>query len=148
MSCVTLLAADKPLPFLEPQGARSLAGRDFTVSAPGFSVGEHAYYRRAVEALGFEIKPFQVELDLAVCEDDLRLLTAYIRENFSPGEELELWSLWVGEGGGERPRYRHCALRELDMNRLRFLREPQYEPDHTGEFPEGLISQICLTVTV
>ncbi len=148
MSRVLLLAAEKPLPLLEPHGTRTLSGGGVTVAAPGFSVSEHTYYQAAVEALGFAMMPFRAELDLIACEDDLRCLTAYIRESFSPGEALELWSLWVGDGGGERPRVRRCALRELDMKTLRFLCEPQYEPDYTGDFPEGLISQICLTVTV
>lgn len=148
MSRVLLLAAEKPLPLLEPRGTRTSSGGGFAVATPGFSVSKHTYYQAAVEALGFAMMPFRAELDLIAREDDLHLLTAYLRRHFSPGEELELWSLWVGDGGGERPRYRHCALRELDMNTLRFLCELQYEPDYTGDFPEGLISQICLTVTV
>ncbi len=148
MSRVMLLTADKALPLLEPQGTRTSSGGGFTVSVPGFSVSEHTYYKTAVEALGFGMKPFRYELDLTACEDDLRRLTAYLRQHFFPGEELELWSLWVGTGGGERPRFRRRAFRELDMDSLRLLCEPQYEPDCTGDFPEGLLSQICLTVTV
>ncbi len=148
MSRVLLLASEKPVPLLEPRGTRTLSAGGTTVTAPGFSVSEHTYYQAAVEALGFAMMPFRAELDLTPREDDLHLFTAYIRESFSPGEALELWSLWVGDGGGERPLYRHCALRDLDMARLRLLCEPQYEPDYTGDFPKGLISQICLTVTV
>ena len=148
MSRVLLLASEKPVPLMAPRGTRTWSGGGVTVTAPGFSVSEHTYYQGAVEALGFAMMPFRAQLDLAPCEDDMRLLKAYIRENFSSGEALELWSLWVGGGGGKRPRVRHCALRELELERLRLLCEPSYEPDYTGDFPKGLISQICLTVTV
>ena len=147
MSHVLLLASEKPVPLLEPRGTRTLSGGGVTVTVPGFSVSEHTYYQAAVEALGFVMMPFRYELDMCGDENDLRSLSEYLKANFSPGEELELWSLWVGDGGGERPRYRHCALRELDRERLRLLCEPPHGPDYTGDFPNGLISQICLTIT-
>ncbi len=107
----------------------------------------HEYYRFDVDVLGFVMKPFRYELDVCGHENDLRSLKDYLKANFSPGEELELWSLWVGTGGGERPRRYRCALPEFGLKALGLLTESQYEPDYEGEFPDGLISQICLTIT-
>lgn len=126
MSRVYVLAVDKPL--------RKL--------------GELNYYRFAVDELGFDLKPFQYELDLQPDQTSLDHLLAYLRENFSPGEEAELWSLWVGTGGGTRPRRYRGRLADFDLDTLAMLTETQYEPDLTQEFPDGLISQICLTVEV
>ena len=154
MSHVSLIAADKELPLCDKREYR-----ESTVTAPnnehftigftrGFAVTEHSYYRDAVDGLGLEIKPFRYALDFECCEADLNQLLIYLKENFSPGEEAELWSLWVGSGGGERPvRYRG-GLPEFDLDTLGMLTETQYEPDLTGEYPDGLISQICLTVVI
>ena len=154
MSRVYLIAADKELPLCDKREYR-----ESTVAVPnnehvtigftcGFAVTEHSYYRDAVDGLGFEIKPFQYELTLEQCETDLNHLLTYLRENFSPGEEVELWSLWVGSGHGERPVRHRGRLSEFDLDTLGMLTETQYEPDLTGEYPDGLISQICLTVEV
>ena len=154
MSQVYLIAADKELPLCDRREYRESA-----VTVPnnehvmigctrGFAVTEHIYYRDAVDGLGLEIKPFQYALDFECCEADLNHLLAYLRENFSPGEEAELWSLWVGSGGGERPvRYRG-RLPEFDLDTLGMLTEMQYEPDITRKYPGGLISQICITVEI
>ena len=154
MSHVCLIAADKELPLCDKQEYR-----ESTVTVPnnehvtigctrGFAVMEHSYYRDSTDCLDYEMKPFQYELTPERCETDLNHLLTYLRENFSPGEEVELWSLWVGDGHGERPiRYRG-RLSEFDLDTLGMLTELQKEPDLTGEFPDGLFSQICVTVEV
>ncbi len=111
-------------------------------------VGPHEYYRSAVDELGFAMKPFQYELEPGRCQADLDHLLAYLGENLSSGETVELWSLWVGDGGGTRPRRYRGKLSAFDLDTLGMLTETQYEPDLTGEFPDGLISQICLTVDI
>ena len=103
--------------------------------------------RFIADELGLELKPFQYELDFEPCQTDLDLLLAYLRENLAPGEEVELWSLWVGSGGG-RVRHYRGRLSEFDLDTLGMLTETQYEPDLTGEFPDGLICQVCLTVEI
>ena len=147
MSRVILIAADKELPLCDRREYRESAAGGATVGfLRGFQVAERRYYRDAVDALGFEMKSFQYELSLERCRTDLNRLLDYLRANFAPGEEAELWSLWVGNGGGTRPvRYRG-KLPEFDLDTLGMLTEIQYEPDLTGEFPAGLISQICVAV--
>ena len=137
MSHVSLIAADRPLPLEEPE----------EMACPGgFRVLPHVYYRDAEDALGLERKPFAYELDLDRSQSSLAGLLSYLRKNLSSGEEAELWSLWVGEGGGTRPRHYRGRVSDFDLETLEMLTELQYEPDLTGEFPDGLISQVCLTV--
>ena len=141
MSRVLLLAADRGLPLYDVSGGEA-GHRD------SFRVQDHEYYREAVDALEFSMKPYQYELELGGSGRCLRLLKEYLAHNLFSGETVELWSLWVGTGGGERPRRYRGRLDEFDLDTLGMLTEHQYEPDHTGEFPEGLISQVCLTVEV
>ena len=154
MSRVYLIAADKELPLCDKQEYRESTtilpdGERFTIGLErGFRVEEHSYYRDSVNFLDYEMKPFQYELTLEKCETDLNHLLTYLRENFSPGEEVELWSLWVGSGGGERPIHYRGRLSEFDLDTLGMLTETQYEPDLTGEYPDGLYSQICITVEI
>ena len=140
MSRVILIAADHALPLRDRESAAGLPC--------GFQVAEHRYYRDAADALGFAMKPFQYELSLENCRADLDRLLDCLRANFAPGEEAELWSLWVGDGGGTRPRCYRGKLSEFDPDTLDMLTEIQYEPDLTGEFPEGLISQVCITIVI
>ena len=147
MSHVILIAADKELPLLDHARETSYENGRFTF-ANGVRVLEHEYYRWAVDELGYELKPCQYELDVVQHENDLRSLVDYLKENFSPGEEAELWSLWVGSGGGEKPRRYRGRLSEFDLDTLGMLTELQYEPDFTDEYPDGLISQICLTIEI
>ena len=154
MSHVSLIAADKKLPLCSKQEHRESTvavsnNEHVTIGFTcGFAVTEHSYYRDAVNGLGLEIKPFRYALDFECCEADLNQLLTYLKENFSPGEEAELWSLWVGGGHGERPvRYRG-RLSEFDLDTLGMLTELQKEPDLTGEYPDGLISPICITVEI
>lgn len=152
MSHVNLIAADKELPLCDRQEFReslsSVPGCEpimigFTC---GFIVAPHEYYRYAVDNLDIEMKPFQYALDFQVCQKDLDHLLAYLRENFAPGEELELWSLWVGSGAGGTRHYRG-KLSEFDLDTLGMLYELQREPDLTGEF-DDLICQVCVTVEI
>ena len=137
MSHVSLIAADKPLPPCDFREYREKTSGKYTICfEAGFYVEEHNYYRDAAEELGFEMKPYQYAFDLENCETDLQHLTDYLRENFSAGEEVELWSLWVGDGSGRLRRYRG-TLDEFDMETLGML----FENEKLLE--EG---QTCLTV--
>ena len=154
MSHASLIAADKELPLCNKQENQESTvavsnNGHFTIGFTcGFAVTEHSYCRDAVDSLEYEIKPFQYELTLEKCETDLNHLLTYLRENFSPGEEVELWSLWVGDGHGERPVHYRGRLSEFDLDTLGMLTELKKEPDLTGEYPDGLFSQICLTVEI
>ena len=75
MSRVYVLAADRELSGLEPL----------------------SYYRQAVEELDYPMKPFRYELSMENKENDLEHLRTCLEANFSPGETLELWSVWVGD---------------------------------------------------
>ena len=152
MSHVNLIAADKELPLCDRQEFRespsAVPGSEpimigFTC---GFIVAPHEYYRYAVDGLDIEMKPFQHALDFQVCQTDLDHLLAYLRENFFPGEEVELWSLWVGSGAGGARHYRG-KLSEFDLDTLGMLYEIQREPDLTGEF-DDLFCQVCVTVEI
>ena len=152
MSHVNLIAADKELPLRDHQEFResiiTVPGDEpITIGFTcGFMVAPHEYYRYAVDELGIEMKPFQYEMDFQVCQTDLDHLLAYLRENFSPGEEVELYSLWVGSGAGGTRHYRG-KLSEFDLDTLGMLYELECEPDLTGEF-DDLICQVCLTVEI
>lgn len=151
MSHVILIAADKELPLYDRQEFRdhttTVSGKAFTIGFTyGFQVAPHQYYRDSVDCLDIEMKPFQYVLDFEACQTDLDHLLAYLRENFAPGEEVELWSLWVGLGGGKVHRYRG-KLSEFDLDTLGMLYEIQREPDLTGEF-DDLFSQVCVTVEI
>ena len=155
MSHVNLIAADKELPLCDRQEFREHYSAELEamgIEPPtigftyGFQVAPHQYYRDSVDCLDIEMKPFQYVLDFEVCQTDLDHLLTYLRENFAPGEEVELWSLWVGLGGGRVRRYRG-KLSEFDLDTLGMLYELQREPDLTQEF-DDLICQICLTVEI
>ena len=124
MSRVMLIAADKPLPYCNFQEMRTKtitipSGEQFRVSAPaGFRVEEHSYYRHAVEELHLTIKPHQVEFSLQTDESDLLRLREYLGEHFSPGEEVELWNLWVGIDRDERMIHYRTSLSDLDMEAM------------------------------
>lgn len=153
MSRVMLIAADKPLPLCDKQEERSktvtipmnvdsdIRGKSFTVTAPaGFKVEDHAYYRPAVDSLGYVIKPFQYELDLEEHEIDLKNLMDYLLENFSCGETVELWNLWVGVDQDNRPAYLTGALVDFDMDTLKQFLNPMRG--------NGVIGQCRMTITI
>ena len=97
MSRVYVLAADKPLTGME------------TLS----------YYRQAVEELGYPMKSFRYGLSLDEGERDLAHLRACLEENFSQGESLELWIVWLSGDINKKcpPRFRG-RLADLDMEAL------------------------------
>ena len=127
MSLCMLIAADKLLPLCSKKMERSRTaeaeGELFTVSAlSGFSVEEHSYYRDVVNALGYPIKDYRYELSLEEDETDLQNLKDYLLEQFAPGEEVELWSIWVGDYEGKKdPVFRKISLQELDMDAVHTL---------------------------
>ena len=132
MSCVYLLCSDRPLPLYESHARRRWTCRGIQYDTDGFAVREHAYHRAAVDELGFSMKPCQRELDLRATDQDAELLRRYLRGNCAPGEQVELWRLWVGDVGG---RALHLAgpLDELDADTLRQLDERD---------------QTCITLTI
>ncbi len=134
MSRVYLIAADKPLPLCDRREERTATVGTYTVSALcGFSVAEHRYYRSAVDLLSLPMKPCQYEMQLECSERDLSSLRGYLAEQFSPGERVELWSLWVGIDEMPRPVRYQGELAAFDLETLeQFLAAPQ----------------ICITITI
>ena len=121
MSHVILLCADRPLPLYDPHARRVRAEGAVTVERDGFSVQANAYYRQAVEELDFPMKPCRYELDLEPTDQDAGLLKQYLEQQLRPGEEVQLWSVWV-------PRYPEDGLsryrgrwEELDREALTLL---------------------------
>lgn len=127
MSLCMLIAADKPLPLCSRKTERSrtveIEGEQFTVSClSGFSVEEHNYYRDAVNVLDYPIKDYRYELSLEEEEADLQSLRDYLLEQFAPGEEVELWSIWLGDyEGKEIPVFQKISVQELDMDAVHML---------------------------
>lgn len=97
MSRVYVLAAGRELPELEPL----------------------SYYRRAVEELGYPMKPFRYELSMENKENNLEHLRACLEANFSPGETLELWSVWVGDVNKKCPPRFRGRLADFDLEALK-----------------------------
>ena len=65
----------RPPPALYESGVRrvetsSHGGYTVRIEASGFSVGEHTYYREAVEDLCLTMKPCRYELDLRATQED------------------------------------------------------------------------------
>lgn len=96
MSRVYVLAADRALPGLEPL----------------------SYYRKAVEELGYPMKPFRYELSLDKEETGLEYVRACLAKNFSQGERLELWSVWVGDVDKKCPPRFRGRLEDFDREAL------------------------------
>jgi len=145
MSRVCLIAADKPLPLCDAQAERTSTvramGKSFTITAlRGFRVAEHNYYRHAVDSLEYPIKPFQYELELNLCEEDLSHLKEYLSQNFRSGETVELWSIWVGiDQSGSLPHY--CGLlQDFDMETMEQFLNPGPE--------NGAPGQCRITITI
>ncbi len=137
MSCVILLAADHPMPLFDTELGRidtlQVEGSTVTMETPGFSIQPHAYYREAVEELGLNMKPWQYELNVEAREDEAALLRDYLNKHSIPGEQVELWNLWVGEDRGETvPCYRG-RLADLDSHALDLLCNPPMEQDGPGQ---------------
>ena len=138
MSRVLLIAADKPLPQCDKQEERTVVsrfeGEEYRVTClSGFCVSEHAYYRPAVDAQGYEIRPFQYELALEEHETDLKNLLGYLREHFACGEAVELWNLWVGEDQDNKPVCYTGNLSDFDMDTLKQFLNPMQDNGVTGQ---------------
>ena len=96
MSRVYVLASDRPLTGME----------------------ELSYYSRAVEELGYPMKPFRYELSLENKEKDLENLRTCLEKNFSPRETLELWNVWVGDVNKKCPPRYGGRLTDFDRETL------------------------------
>lgn len=136
MSHVTLLASDHPLPLWDT-GAQRLAtitdhGNMVQVEARSFEVEENSYYREAVKDLALPIKSFSYELDLEPTAGDLCCLREYLSKFCIPGEQVELWNLWVG-GEGFRVRRFSGSFKDFDLEVLEQLFEAY---------------QTCITITI
>ncbi len=144
MSQVILLAADRPLPLHEPTTRRIRtvrSGREtIPVEEEGFSVRAHAYYRGAVEGLGLEMKPYQYELDVAPAREEAALLRDYLAARCRPGEQVELWNLWVGPDRAKKVPSFRGRLADLDEQALAQLCDPPLQNGRPG--------QCRLTVTI
>ena len=132
MSRVILLCADHPLPSFVSKPRRVYLRRSRRYDEDGFSVQPHVYYRPAVDDLELPMKPCRYELNLGATEQDAALLQDYLQANCIPGEQVELWNLWVGDA---RVRGFHLAgpLADLDMDALTQLEER---------------AQTCITLTI
>jgi len=154
MSRVLLIAADHPLPLWDKQEERTCtvtlsdlpklgedAGKTVSVTAlRGFRVVEHAYYRSAVDDLGYPIKPHRYELELDFCPEDLEHLRAYLSANLAPGDEIELWNLWLGMDQEAKPVHFRGSLADFDLDTLaQFLNLPM---------KDGLMGQCRMTVAL
>ncbi len=140
MSRVILLAADRPLPLLEPAFRRVRCTGKFTVESDGFFVRPHEYYRSAVDELGLALKPFQYELDLEATQEDADALRSYLMGHCRPGERAELWNLWVGVDREDRVPHFQGELAGLALDTLEQLCSPP--------MGRGCPGQCWLTVTI
>ena len=110
------------------------------VEMPGFSVQEHEYDREAVECLDLERKPFQYELDLEPTNEDAQQLRSYQERCGVPGERVELWNLWLGEGQRITVPGIHGQLTWLDVDTLEQLCNPLWR--------DGIPGSCRMTVTI
>ena len=140
MSCVILLAADHPMPLYDPELRRISVSGGFTLEASGFSVQVHEYYRDAVDSLGLEMKPFRYELNLEAASEDAVQLRTYLETNGTPGEQVELWNLWVGDDRETHVPHFRGQLSHLDADTLEQLCSPPAQNHMPG--------QCRLTVTI
>ena len=119
MSRVYVLAAGKELPLCDRQQPRTTQRGGYAVTFDrGFTVEPLDYYRRAVEDLGYPMKPFRYALSLEKEETDLANLRAYLEENCTWGEVVELWSVWVGDVDKRCPPRFGGGLAEFDLEAL------------------------------
>ena len=125
MSHVILLAADRPLPLYDAGSCRertsTCQGYTVTMEVGGFAVRPHEYYRQVVDELELPMKPCRCELDLEATEQDAELLRGYLERYLSPGEQVQLWSVWVPRCPEDRlDRYRG-RLEDLDLETVALL---------------------------
>ena len=133
MSCVILLAADHPMPLYDPELRRISVSGGFTLEASGFSVQVHEYYRDAVDSLGLEMKPFRYELNLEATDEDAVQLRTYLETNGTPGEQVELWNLWVGDDRETHVPHFRGQLSHLDADTLEQLCSPPAQNNMPGQ---------------
>lgn len=140
MSYVTLLAASHPMPLYDPGLRRVSASGAFSVETPGFSIQPHEYYRDAVEDLDLNMKPYQYELDVQATTEEAALLRAYLEQHTSPGEQVELWTVWVGSDRALQIPHFRGRLADLDQEALEQLCNPPEQ--------NGCPGQCRMTVTI
>ena len=140
MSSVILLAADHPMPSYDPGLQRASVSGGCTVTAPGFSIQPHVYYRDSVAALDLDMKPYRCELDVAATEEEAALLRTYLESNGSQGEQVELWHLWLGDDRSTHISRFHGPLSSLDQETLDQLCNPAPK--------NGCPGQCRITVTI
>ena len=99
-----------------------MAGTRSVLRRADFPWGEHTYYREAVEDLYLTMKPCRYELDLRATQEDAAELRAYLAKHLRPGETVELWNLWVGDGPA-RPRRLSGTLGDVELDTLKQLEE-------------------------
>ena len=92
MSRVILLCADHPLPLYAAQTRRVYFHRGVRYEEEGFSVQPHVCLLYTSDAADE-----RYELDLRATEQDAALLRDYLRQSCIPGEQVELWNLWVSD---------------------------------------------------
>ena len=121
-----------PSPLIQLQQPPDTYSRPRTVETAGFSIQVHEYYRQTAEELGLEMKSYQYKLNLDVAEQDAQQLRDYLTQHGKPGEQVELWNLWVGNVN-VRAFHPMGPLRDLDRDVL----EQLFEKDQT-----------CMTITI
>ena len=120
MSRVLLIAADKQLPlWMFDQQIRRTTEDIPNPVLRGFSVFKNSYYRQAVDDLGYPMKPYQYELYLYPDEADFHDLCDYLRNQFAPGETVELWNVWVGDVNPPRPPHFSGRLEDFALDTLK-----------------------------
>ena len=121
-----------PSPLIRLRQPPDTYSRPSTVETAGFSIQVHEYYRQTAEELGLEMKSYQYKLNLDVAEQDAQQLRDYLTQHGKPGEQVELWNLWVGNVN-VRAFHPMGPLRDLDRDVL----EQLFEKDQT-----------CMTITI
>lgn len=121
-----------PSPLIRLRQPPDTYSRPRTVETAGFSIQVHEYYRQTAEELGLEMKSYQYKLNLDVAEQDAQQLRDYLTQQGKPGEQVELWNLWVGNVN-VRAFHPMGPLRDLDRDVL----EQLFEKDQT-----------CMTITI
>ena len=119
MSHVCVLASDKELPLCDCQSPRTTNQGNYQITVnQGFKVEELNYYRYSVEELGYPMRPFRYEFTLEKNVEDLQNLRSYLEANFSHGEIVELWSVWVGDVNKRPPPRFQGSLEDFDVEAL------------------------------
>ena len=121
MSHVILLCTGRPMPLYGAQTRRVCTAGGVTVEEDGFSVQANEYYGQAVEELNFPMKPWRYQLDLEATAQDAALLRDYLEEHLRPGEQAQLWSVWVPRYPEDSLSWYRGGLDSLDREALALL---------------------------